>query len=49
MLELRIYFRAPQTGRLLAMGSSYHTSASRITPEVMASEVMANIFKGGTK
>jgi len=49
MLELRIYFREPQTGRLLAMGSSYHTSVSRITPEEMASEVLTNIFKGGAK
>jgi len=49
MLELRVYFREPQTGRLLAMGSSYHTSASRLTPEEMASEVLANIFKGEVK
>ena len=49
MLELKIYFREPETGRLLAMGSSHHTSLSRRAPDEMAAEVLANIFKGGTK
>lgn len=49
MLELKIYVREPQTGRLLAMGSSHHTSLSRRTPEEMASEVLANIFKEARK
>lgn len=49
MIELSIYFREPQTGRLLAMGTSHHTSLSRRSPEEMAAEVLANIFKGGVK
>ena len=49
MLELKIYFREPETGRLLAMGTSRHTSLSRLSPDEMATEVLANIFKGGVK
>jgi hypothetical protein len=49
MIELKVDFREPETGRLLAMGKSRHTSLSRRTPEEMASEVLANIFKGGVK
>jgi nucleotide-binding universal stress UspA family protein len=49
MIELKIYFREPETGRLLAMGTSRHTSLSRRSPEEMAAEVLANIFKGGVK
>lgn len=49
MIELKVYFREPETGRLLAMGTSRHTSLSRRSPEEMAAEVLANIFKGGAK
>jgi len=49
MIELKIYFREPGTSRLLAMGTSRHTSLSRRSPEEMAAEVLSNIFKGGVK
>ena len=45
MLELRIFVRQPQTGTLLAVGNSHHTSLSRKSPEEMVAEVLSNIFK----
>ena len=49
MIELRVYVREPQTERLLASGTSFHTSLSRRTPEEMAAEVLSNILKGSKK
>lgn len=45
MLELRILLRQPQTGRLLAMGTSFHTSLTRKSAEEMTAEVLSNIFR----
>lgn len=44
MLELRIFVREPETGSLLAVGNSHHTSLSRRSPEEMVAEVLSNIL-----
>ena len=44
MIELKIFFREPETQKLLASGESYHSSFSRNSPEEMVSEVLSNIF-----
>ncbi|HEY5691625.1 MAG TPA: hypothetical protein VIS49_09225 [Cyclobacteriaceae bacterium] len=44
MIELKIFFREPETQNLLASGQSYHSSLSRNSPEEMVSEVLSNIF-----
>ena len=45
MLELTITLRNPANNFPLAVGNSFHTSLSRLTPEQMVNEVLANIFK----
>lgn len=45
MLELTITLRNPADNFPLAVGNSYHTSLSRLTPEQMVDEVLTNIFK----
>lgn len=49
MVELKIFFREPETQKLLALGKSYHTSLSRKSPEEMVSEVLSNIFSKSMK
>lgn len=46
MLELTITLRNPANNFPLAVGNSFHTSLSRLTPEQMVDEVLTNIFKG---
>lgn len=46
MLELTITLRNPANNFPLAVGNSYHTSISRLSPEQMVDEVLTNIFKG---
>jgi len=45
MLELTITLRNPANNFPLAVGNSFHTSFSRLTPEQMVDEVLTNIFK----
>jgi hypothetical protein len=45
MLELTITLRNPANNFPLAVGNSYHTSISRLSPEQMVDEVLTNIFK----
>lgn len=47
MIELTITLRNPETNYPLAVGDSYHTSLTRLTPENMVKEVLANIFAEG--
>ncbi len=49
MLELRVFVRQPQTGNLLAVGNSHHTSLSRKSPEEMVAEVLSNILAQAKK
>lgn len=44
LLELTITFRDPKNDFPLAVGNSYHTSLTRLSPEAMVEEVMTNIF-----
>lgn len=44
MLELTITFRDPDSGFPLVVGESYHTSLTRLSPEEMIEEVLANMF-----
>jgi hypothetical protein len=46
MLELTITLRNPASNFPLAVGNSFHTSLSRLSPEEMVDEVLTNIFKG---
>ena len=46
MLELTITLRNPANNFPLAVGNSYHTSLTRLTPEQMVDEVLTNIFAG---
>jgi hypothetical protein len=43
LLELTVTVRDP-TGQALAVGNSYHTSLTRLSPQEMVAEVMGNIF-----
>jgi len=45
MIELTIKVKEPRTTYPLAIGNSYHTSITRLSPEEMVSEVLINIFK----
>jgi hypothetical protein len=45
MLELTITLRNPANNFPLAVGNSFHTSLTRLTPEEMVDEVLTNIFK----
>jgi len=49
MIELRIFVREPETQTLLAMGNSYHTSLTRMSPQEMVAQVLANIFAKAKK
>ena len=49
MIELKIFFREPETQKLLALGNSYHTSLTRKSSEEMVSEVLSNIFSKSVK
>lgn len=44
LLELTVTFRDPTNDFPLAVGNSYHTSLTRLSPEEMVEEVMTNIF-----
>ena len=44
MIELSITLRNPENDYPLAVGNSYHTSLTRLSPEEMVKEVLANIF-----
>ncbi|MDH4173562.1 MAG: hypothetical protein OEW96_10105 [Betaproteobacteria bacterium] len=44
MLELTVTFRNPTNSFPMAVGNSYHTSLSRLSPEQMVDEVLGNIF-----
>ena len=44
MIELTITFREPGTDYPIAVGESYHTSLTRLSPEEMIEEVLDNIF-----
>ena len=44
MIELTITFREPDTDYPIAVGESYHTSLTRLSPEEMIKEVLDNIF-----
>ena len=44
MLELTITFREPDSSFPMAVGNSYHTSFSRLSPEEMVDEVLRKIF-----
>jgi hypothetical protein len=44
MLELTVTFRNPANNFPMAVGNSYHTSLSRLSPEQMVDEVLVNIF-----
>ncbi len=47
MIELSVTMQDPATNRQLAVGNSYHTSLTRLSPEEMVREVLSNIFAGG--
>jgi len=44
LLELTVTLRDATNGFPLAVGNSFHTSLTRISPEEMVDEVMTNIF-----
>jgi hypothetical protein len=44
LLELMVTFRDPANDFPLAVGNSYHTSLTRLSPAEMVEEVMTNIF-----
>lgn len=46
MLELTITLRNPADDFPLAVGNSFHTSLTRLTPVEMVDEVLTNIFRG---
>lgn len=45
MLELTINIRNPSDNFPVAVGNSYHTSLTRLSPTEMVDEVMTNIYK----
>jgi hypothetical protein len=45
MLELTINIRNPATNFPIAVGNSFHTSLTRLSPQEMVKEVTDNIFK----
>jgi hypothetical protein len=47
LLELTVTFRDSTNDFPLAVGKSYHTSLTRLSPEEMVEEVITNIFKAG--
>ncbi len=44
LLELTVTLREPANQQPLAVGHSFHTSLTRLSPEAMIDEVLANIF-----
>jgi uncharacterized lipoprotein YajG len=44
MIELTVYIREPGTQNMLATATSYHTSATRKTPDEMVAEVLNNVL-----
>jgi hypothetical protein len=44
MIELTITFRTPDTGFPMAIGNSFHTSLTRLSPQEMVDEVLTSIF-----
>lgn len=49
LLELTVTVRNPSDNFPVAVGNSYHTSLTRLSPPEMVSEVMTNIYKKETK
>jgi len=47
LLELTITVRNPNNDFPLAVGNSYHTSLTRLSPEEMVNEVITNILNAG--
>jgi len=47
LLELTITLRNPNNDFPLAVGNSYHTSLTRLSPEEMVNEVITNILNAG--
>jgi hypothetical protein len=47
LLELTVTFRDSTNDFPLAVGKSYHTSLTRLSPEAMVEEVVTNIFNAG--
>jgi hypothetical protein len=47
LLELTVTFRDATNDFPLAVGKSYHTSLTRLSPEEMVEEVISNIFNAG--
>ena len=47
MIELTITLRNPESDYPLAVGDSFHTSLTRLSPESMVKEVLTNIFAEG--
>jgi len=45
MIELTITLRNPANDFPIAKGNSFHTSLTRLSPQEMVNEVLANIFK----
>jgi hypothetical protein len=45
LLELTVTLRDATNDFPLAVGNSYHTSLTRLSPEEMVDEVIGNIFK----
>jgi len=45
MMELTVHVREPETGNVLAVGNSMHTSLTRKSPQEMVEEVLNNIFR----
>jgi hypothetical protein len=44
LIELTITLRDPSTREAFAVGSSYHTSMSRLNPVEMVDEVISNLI-----
>ena len=44
LIELTVTLREPADQQPLAVGNSFHTSLTRLSPEEMIDEVLANIF-----
>ena len=47
-LELTVTLREPKNNQPLAVGNSYHTSLTRLSPIEMVDEVIENILKLNT-
>ena len=47
MIELTITLRTPESDYPLAVGDSFHTSLTRLSPESMVKEVLTNLVAEG--